>query len=106
MRIAGPALFGAGAAGGGGPDADLEPGGRGYVFFVVVLTFGTPQALVLGGCVALGRWLGPRSTAGIAAGAVVELVASVFYLCGGAGHRRRRSRSGAGQTRSAGFSFG
>jgi Na+(H+)/acetate symporter ActP len=72
-------------AAGGGPNADLEPGGKAWVLMLVAVAFGIAQVVLLGICIGL-RWrLGPPSTRGLVAGWLLGLAVSMFYLCGGFG---------------------
>jgi hypothetical protein len=68
---------------GGGPDADLDAGGRSAAAFFGLLAYGVLQLALLGGCVALSRRLGPGSTAGLTVGWALGLAASLYYLGGG-----------------------
>jgi hypothetical protein len=68
---------------GGGPNADLDAGGRAWVLMVVAMAYGLAQIVLLGVCIAL-RWrLGPLSSRGLVPGWLVGLAASIFSLCGG-----------------------
>lgn len=72
-------------AAGGGPDADLDAGGRLGLLFFAVFTYGIAQLVLLGTCVALSGRLGRGSSSGLVAGWVLGLAASLSYLCGGFG---------------------
>lgn len=68
---------------GGGPDVDLDAGGRLAVLLVCGLTYGLAQLLVVGAG-AVARWrLGPGALPGLLIGWIVGLGLSLFYLCGG-----------------------
>ncbi|MER7443260.1 hypothetical protein [Micromonospora avicenniae] len=72
-------------AAGGGPDADLDSGGRFGVLFSTAFTYGIAQLVLLWGCVALSGPLGRGSSSGLVAGWVLELAASLSYVCSGFG---------------------
>jgi hypothetical protein len=73
----------AAVAAGGGPNADLETGGKAWVLMVTAMTYGIAQLVLLAACIAL-RWrLGPLSTLGLVPGWLLGLAAGTFYLCGG-----------------------
>jgi hypothetical protein len=72
-------------AAGGGPNADLDAGGRFAAFFFGVFTYGIAQLVLLGVCAALSGRLGHGSSSGLVAGWVLGLAASLYYLCGGFG---------------------
>jgi hypothetical protein len=70
-------------ANGGGPNSDLDAGGKLWVLMVITVTYGIAQIVLLGVCIAL-RWrLGPLSSRGLVPGWLVGLAASIFYMCGG-----------------------
>ncbi|MFE9695039.1 hypothetical protein [Micromonospora sp. NPDC005806] len=70
---------------GGGPNADLDAGGRFAALVFGVFTYGIAQLVLLGSCVALSGRLGHGSSSGLVAGWVLGLAASLYYLCGGSG---------------------
>ncbi|GAA5198205.1 hypothetical protein GCM10023322_71060 [Rugosimonospora acidiphila] len=78
-------------AAGGGPNADLDAGEKFGVFYSYASTYGFAQLMLLGSCVALPLSVflflrrGSDLVAGLAAGWVFGLAASLFFLCGGFG---------------------
>ncbi|WP_147252562.1 hypothetical protein [Micromonospora endolithica] len=72
-------------AAGGGPNADLDAGGRFAALFFGVFTYGVAQLVLLVSCFALSGRLGRGSSSGLVAGWTLGLAASLFYLCGGFG---------------------
>ncbi len=70
-------------AGGGGPNADLDSGGKAGVLIVSAVTYGIAQIVLLGVCIALRRRLGPLSSRGLVPGWLLGLAASLFFMCGG-----------------------
>lgn len=68
---------------GGGPDADLDAGGRFAALLFGVLAFGAAQLILLPACVLLCARLGAGSGTGTAVGWVLGLAASLYYLSGG-----------------------
>lgn len=70
---------------GGGPNADLDAGGRYAALAFVIPAYGAAQLALLGICVASWRRLGSASLPGIVVGWVLGLGAGTFYLCGGFG---------------------
>jgi hypothetical protein len=70
-------------AGGGGPHADLDAGGRFAGLIFGVLTYAIAQLVLLGTCVALSGRLGAGAAQGLTVGWLLGLAMSLFYLCGG-----------------------
>ena len=70
---------------GGGPNADLDSGGKIGVLMVSALTYGIAQLVLLGVCIATQRRLGPLSAQGLVAGWLLGFAASLLYMCGGHG---------------------
>lgn len=70
---------------GGGPNADLDAGGRFAGLLFVLFTYGIAQLVLLGVCVALSRRLAGASSSGLVAGWVLGLAAGLYFLCGGFG---------------------
>jgi hypothetical protein len=70
-------------ANGGGPNADLDTGEKFGVLIKSVATFSIAQGLLVGICVVLALRLGREASLGLAAGWVLGLAASLFYVCGG-----------------------
>jgi hypothetical protein len=68
---------------GGGPNAELDAGGKGAALFFGLLGYGVLQLVLLGVCVASSRRLGRGSTPGLTVGWVLGLAASLCYLGGG-----------------------
>ncbi|HEY0699557.1 MAG TPA: hypothetical protein VGD43_17305 [Micromonospora sp.] len=96
MKITQPMVLGAGialaghvvAVGvtytlGGGPDADLESGGRFAALFVAMFVYGIAQLVLLLGLMALSGHLGRGASTGLTAGWVLGLAVSLLHLCGG-----------------------
>ncbi|MFI2713868.1 hypothetical protein ACH495_27480 [Micromonospora sp. NPDC018662] len=72
-------------AAGGGPNADLDAGGRLAALLLGVVIYGIAQLVLLGCCVALSGRLGHGSWAGLVTGWALGLALSLYYLCGGFG---------------------
>ncbi|WBC16740.1 hypothetical protein O7600_07840 [Micromonospora sp. WMMA1998] len=72
-------------AAGGGPNADVDAGGRFAALFFGVFAYGIAQLVLLGNCFALSGRLGRGSSSGLVAGWILGLAASLYYLCGGFG---------------------
>jgi hypothetical protein len=70
---------------GGGPNADLDAGGRGAAFFFGLIAYGILQLALLVVCAAASRRLGPGSTAGLTLGWLLGLAGAMYYMGGGFG---------------------
>lgn len=70
---------------GGGPNANLDAGGRAAALLFGVAIYGVAQLALLGCCVALSGRLGHGSSVGLVTGWAVGLAMSLHYLCGGLG---------------------
>jgi hypothetical protein len=68
---------------GGGPQADLDAGGRFAALLVGVAVFTLAQLALAVLCIAVSRRLGSGASSGVAFGWVLGLAASLLYLCGG-----------------------
>ena len=72
-------------AAGGGPNTDLDAGGRFAALIFVVLTYAIAQLVLLGVCVAVAGRLGAGAPLGLTVGWMLGMAIGLFFMCGGFG---------------------